>query len=155
MYISCCYFYSKNEFLSITCCMCFIGKLPLMFSLYKHPAFRICCRNCPFCCPAAGEAHTATAVGSVIEIESDGVTGAWEYANSDISGNPVSLSLVLDGEAIYTAQLAPGESLDGIELAAPLAPGSYQAMAVATVYDADGEQQLTNRVPVVLNVAEN
>ena len=103
--------------------------------------------------PAAGEAHTATAVGSVVEIEADGVTGTWEYSNSDISGNPIALSLVLDGAEIYSAKLQPGESLDGITLNAPVAAGTYQAMAVTTVADADGEDQLTTRVPVTLHVA--
>ena len=103
--------------------------------------------------PAAGEAHTATAVGSVVEIEADGVTGTWEYTNSDISGNPIALSLVLDGAEIYSAKLQPGESLDGITLNAPVAAGTYQAMAVTTVADADGEDQLTTRVPVTLHVA--
>ena len=103
--------------------------------------------------PAAGEAHTATTVGSVIEIEADGVTGAWDYSNSDISGNPISLSLLLDEAEIFAAKLQPGESLDGIALNAPLAAGTYQAMAVTVVTDADGENQLTTRVPVTLHVA--
>ena len=103
--------------------------------------------------PAAGEAHTATAVGNVVEIESDGVTGTWEYSNSDISGNPIALSLLLDDAEIFAAKLQPGESLDGITLNAPVAAGTYQAMAVTTVVDADGEDQLTTRVPVTLHVA--
>ena len=45
------------------------------------------------------------------------------------------------------------ESLDGIALNAPLAAGTYQAMAVTVVTDADGENQLTTRVPVTLHVA--
>ena len=87
-------------------------------------------------------------------VNADGVTGAWEYANSDISGNAITLSLVLDGKTLYSAQLTPGEQLDGITLDEPLAPGSYSAIAVTTVYDANGEQQLTNRVPVTLRVSD-
>ena len=35
----------------------------------------------------------------------------------------------------------------------PLAPGSYEATVVTTVYDADGAQQFSSRVPVTVNVA--
>ena len=105
--------------------------------------------------PASGEAHIATAVDNVINVAEDGVTAAWQYANSDLSGNAATLSLVLDGETIYTSgALKPGEVIDSIALDKPLEPGVYQAMAVTTVYDKDGEVQLTSRVPVTLNVAE-
>ena len=42
---------------------------------------------------------------------------------------------------------------DQITLDAPLAPGTYQAMAVTSIYDAEGNLQFANRVPVTLNVA--
>ena len=41
-----------------------------------------------------------------------------------------------------------------ITLDKPLEAGTYQALAVTTVYDDKGEAQLTSRVPVTLNVAE-
>ena len=104
--------------------------------------------------PASGEAHVSTSVGNVIEIADDGVTATWDYVNRDISGNAVTLSLVLDGETLYTSgALKPGEVIDSIQLGKPLEAGTYRAMAVTTVYDANGEVQLTNRVPVTLNVA--
>ena len=84
----------------------------------------------------------------------DGLTAAWQYANSDLSGNAATLSLQLDGEEIYKSDaLKPGEVIDSITLSKPLEPGTYQAMAVTTVDDADGEVQLVSRVPVTLNVA--
>ena len=54
---------------------------------------------------------------------------------------------------ILPAPLKPGEVIDSVTLNKPLAPGTYQALAVTTVYDANGEMQLTSRVPVTLNVA--
>ena len=46
------YLYTQNKPLSVTCRMRFIRKLPLVLSLYKHPAFRVCCRYALFCCPS-------------------------------------------------------------------------------------------------------
>ena len=104
--------------------------------------------------PASGEAHLATAVGNVIQVEPDGVTAAWHYSNSDLSGNSAVIALTLDGETIYTSDvLKPGEDLGEITLSKPLAPGEYQGIAVTTVYDEAGEKQLTSRVPVTLSVA--
>ena len=104
--------------------------------------------------PASGEAHIATAVDNAIEVDADGVTATWQYANSDLSGNAATLSLVLDGEEIYkSGALKPGDVIDSITLEKPLEAGTYQAMAVTTVYDDKGEAQLTSRVPVTLNVA--
>ena len=104
--------------------------------------------------PASGEAHIATAVDNAIEVAEDGVTANWQYANSALSGNAATLSLVLDGETIYTSgALKPGEVIESVTLDKPLAPGAYQAIAVTTVYDDNGEVQLTSRVPVTLNVA--
>ena len=105
--------------------------------------------------PASGEAHIATAVENAIEVAPDGVTATWQYSNSDLSGNAATLTLVLDGEEIYKSEaLKPGEVIESITLAKPLAPGAYDALAVTTVYDESGEVQLTSRVPVTLNVAE-
>ena len=104
--------------------------------------------------PASGEAHIATAVDNVIDVAEDGVTAAWEYTNSDLSGNVAILSLVLDsGETVFLTNVKPGEAIDSATLDEPLAPGTYKAMAVTTVVDEKGEAQLTTRVPVTLNVA--
>ena len=87
-------------------------------------------------------------------IAEDGVTAAWHYDNTAISRNPVVLSLQLDGETIFASEaLNPGETLEEITLDKPLEPGTYQAVAVTSIYDADGELQFANRVPVTLNVA--
>ena len=103
--------------------------------------------------PVTGEAHTSTAVGSVIDVADDGVTGVWQYVNSDISGNPVTLSLELDGEVLYVSDtLKPGETLEGLTLRRPLEPGEYKALAVTTIYGPDNEPLFTNRVPVTLKV---
>ena len=102
-----------------------------------------------------GEAYIRTDAGSVIAIESDGVTGVWSYVNSTISGNTVVLSITLDGEELFrSAPIAPGESLEGIELNRALTAGSHEAVAVTTVQDADGSVQCATRMPVVLEVAE-
>ena len=101
-----------------------------------------------------GDAHTATSVRNVIDVAEDGVTAAWHYDNTAISRNPVVLSLQLDGETIFASEaLNPGETLEEITLDKPLEPGTYQAVAVTSIYDADGELQFANRVPVTLNVA--
>ena len=42
MHISCCYFHSYHETMSFARCMGFVGKLPLVFSLYEHSALRVC-----------------------------------------------------------------------------------------------------------------
>ena len=104
--------------------------------------------------PSDGQAHTATSVQEAIEVEADGVTAAWRYDNAAISAQPVVLSLQLDGETIYTSDtLKPGEGIEQITLEKPLAPGSYQAVAVTTIYNKKGEVEFANRVPVTLNVA--
>ena len=104
--------------------------------------------------PASGEAHLSTAVDNAIEVAEDGVTATWQYANSDLSGNAAMIELVLDGEKLYSSgPLKPGETIEGIVLDKPLAPGSYEATVVTTVYDADGAQQFSSRVPVTVNVA--
>ena len=101
----------------------------------------------------SGEAHISTAVENGIQVAEDGVTATWQYANSDLSGNAAILTLVLDGETIYTSEaLKPGETVETLTLDKALASGEYQAMAVTTVYDAAGEAQLTSRVPVTINV---
>lgn len=102
-----------------------------------------------------GEAHTATTADSVIAIASDGVTGAWNYANQIISGNTVVLSIVLDGAEIYRSEpITPGETLSEIALTTALAAGEYEATAVTAIYDADGAYLFANRIPVTLSVAE-
>ena len=104
--------------------------------------------------PSDGQAHTATSVQETIEVEADGVTAAWRYDNNAISAQPVVLSIVLDDETIYTSDtLKPGEGIEQITLDEPLAPGSYEATAVTTIYNKKGEAEFTNRVPVTLNVA--
>ena len=104
--------------------------------------------------PESGEAHLSTAVDNVIQVAADGVTGQWQYVNSELSGNSATISLTLDGETLYTSKaLKPGEALESITLEKPLAPGAYKALAVSTVYDKSGEKQLVTRVPVTLNVA--
>ena len=103
--------------------------------------------------PEAGEAHLATEVNNAIQVAADGVTADWQYANSDLSGNTAAVALTVDGEAIWSGELTPGETLDGITLDKALEAGEYQAMVVTTVYDDAGEHQLTSRVPVTLNVA--
>ena len=104
--------------------------------------------------PAAGEAYAATGTGSEIMIEADGVTGAWEYANNDISGNSVVLTLQLEGETIYTSDaLKPGQTLETITLNKALEAGEYEALAVTTITDEAGEVLFANRVPVTLRVA--
>ena len=102
-----------------------------------------------------GEAYVKTDAGSVIAIEADGVTGAWRYVNSTISGNTVVLSITMDGEELFRSEpIAPGESLESIALNRALAAGRYEAVAVTTVQDADGSVQFATRMPVVLEVAE-
>lgn len=102
-----------------------------------------------------GEAHTATTADSVIAIASDGVTGAWNYANQIVSGNTVVLSIVLDGAEIYRSEpITPGETLSEIALTTALAAGEYEATAVTAIYDADGAYLFANRIPVTLSVAE-
>ena len=104
--------------------------------------------------PESGEAHLSTAVDNVIQVAADGVTGQWQFVNSELSGNSATISLTLDGETLYTSKaLKPGEALESITLEKPLAPGAYKALAVSTVYDKSGEVQLVTRVPVTLNVA--
>ena len=105
--------------------------------------------------PAAGEAHSATSVGNEIHVAADGVTASWDYHNTDISSNPVVLSLQVEGETVYTSQpLLPGQSVDTLTLSKPLAPGSHEGLAVSTVYDEEGNVQFANRVPVTVVVAE-
>ena len=98
----------------------------------------------------AAWAQTPASIGTF----PDGVTADWHYVNDAISSNSVVLNLTVDDQTVYTSEaLLPGQSVDGITLTAPLAPGTYQGMAVTTIYDAQGEMQLTNRVPVTIHVA--
>ena len=95
------------------------------------------------------------AVQSEIAVAADGVTADVQYTNGDISENAVVFSLELDGETLYTSEkLKPGERIEGATLSRALEAGSYDAVAVTTVYSANGERLSGSRVPVVLNVAE-
>ena len=100
-----------------------------------------------------GEAYTASTMGDVIRIAADGVHVEWSYTNDSISGNAVVLSILLDGEELYrSAQIQPGESVEGIALNRALSAGSYPAMAVMSVYDAEGAVVSATRVPVTIQV---
>ena len=62
-------------------------------------------------------------------------------------------AVVKDGVEIYISpKINPGEALVGFELDEPLAPGDYEAMAVASIYDETGERLFANRIPVTLHV---
>ena len=43
MHIARCDFYAKDKTSAVAGCVSFVGKLPLVLSLYKHSAFRIRC----------------------------------------------------------------------------------------------------------------
>ena len=103
--------------------------------------------------PENGEAHLSTSVDSDIQVAADGITAAWRYANSDISGNAATVTLVVDGETVFTRKLQPGETIDGITLEKPLAAGNYDALVVTTVDDNAGGTAMTTRVPVTMSVA--
>ena len=100
-----------------------------------------------------GEAYTASTMGDVIRVAADGVHVEWSYTNDSISGNAVVLSILLDGEEFYrSAQIQPGESVEGIALNRALSAGSYPAVAVMSVYDAEGAVVSATRVPVTIQV---
>ena len=100
-----------------------------------------------------GEAHTAATLEEVLTVAADGKSVAWAYTNNTISGNAVVLSIQLDGEELYaSAPLQPGESLPAFELSRALDAGEYEAVAVASVYDADGSFVSSTRVPVKIQV---
>ena len=100
-----------------------------------------------------GEAYTASTMGDVIRVAADGVHVEWSYTNDSISGNAVVLSILLDGEELYrSAQIQPGESVEGIALNRALSAGSYPAVAVMSVYDAEDAVVSATRVPVTIQV---
>ena len=100
-----------------------------------------------------GEAYTASTLSDVLKVADDGGTVEWSYPNDSISGNAVVLSILLDGEELYrSAQIQPGESVEGIALNRALSTGSYPAMAVMSVYDAEGAVVSATRVPVTIQV---
>jgi len=102
---------------------------------------------------AAGEAHTAATLENVLAVAEDGKTVTWAYTNDTISGNAVVLTIEMDGEELYrSAALQPGESLPAFELNRVLEAGSYDAVAVAAVYDAEGAFVSSARVPVGIQV---
>ena len=100
-----------------------------------------------------GDAYTASTLGDVLKVAADGVSVEWSYTNDSISGNAVVLSILLDGEELYrSAQIQPGESLEGVALNRALEAGSYEAVAVMSVYDAEGAAVSSTRVPVTVQV---
>ena len=100
-----------------------------------------------------GEAYSATQTGNVINIAADGKTGAWSFTNAALSGHEVVLQILLNGEAVYTSEpLAPGASIEEIELTRALEKGEYDAVAVAATYDADGNYASGTRTPITLKV---
>jgi hypothetical protein len=103
--------------------------------------------------PESGEAHLSTEVDSDIRVAADGVTAEGQYTNNDASGNTVAVTLVVDGETVFTRTLKPGEAIDGFTLEKPLAAGVHEAMVVTTVKDNAGENVMTTRVPVTISVA--
>src|SRR5699024_4905642 len=48
MNIPCSYFYSKNKTSLVASCVCFVCKLPFMFSFDKHSSIRVGSGNCLF-----------------------------------------------------------------------------------------------------------
>ena len=99
-----------------------------------------------------GDAYTASTLGDVLKV-ADGVRVEWSYTNDSISGNAVVLSILLDGEELYrSGRIQPGESLEGITLNRALESGSYEAVAVMSVYDAEGTVVSATRVPVTIQV---
>ncbi len=105
--------------------------------------------------PEQGDAHASVALQNEIAVAADGVTADLHYTNNDISNNAVVFSLELDGEALFTSeQLKPGESIEGATLSRALPAGAHEAMAVTSVYGADGIRLSGSRLPIVLNVAE-
>lgn len=102
---------------------------------------------------AAGDAHAAATLEETLNVQADGRTVRWAYTNDTISGNAVVLSIRLNDEELYTsAALQPGESLPAFELKRTLETGEYEAVAVASVYDANGEFLSATRIPVKICV---
>ena len=100
-----------------------------------------------------GDAYTASTLGDVLKVADDGVSVEWSYTNDSISGNAVVLSILLDGEELYRSGLIqPGESLEGVALNRALEAGSYEAVAVMSVCDAEGAAVSSTRVPVTIQV---
>ena len=100
-----------------------------------------------------GEAYTASTLSDVLKVADDGVTVEWSYTNDSISGNAVVLSILLDDVEFYRSGLIqPGESLEGITLSRALVNGSYEAVAVMRVCDAEGAVVSSTRVPVTIQV---
>ena len=84
-----------------------------------------------------------------------GVTGTWNYENRDLSGNAVVLSILMGQTELYRSEsIAPGERIEEIRLSQPLSAGTYEAVAVTAIYDADGNYLFANRIPVTLDVAK-
>ena len=100
-----------------------------------------------------GDAYTASTLGDVLKVAADGVSVEWSYTNDSISGNAVVLTILLDDVEFYRSGLIkPGESLEGFALSRALANGSYEAVAVMSVCDAEGAVVSSTRVPVTIQV---
>lgn len=98
---------------------------------------------------AEGQAHSASTLDNAVVIAADGVTGAWNYSNTLISGNAVIVALSVDGEEVLTTEaLEPGATLISFTLTEALSAGRHDGMVTATVYDADGEYVSATRIPV-------
>lgn len=102
---------------------------------------------------STGEATAAIAVTNRIEVAADGVTANWHYDNSDISHNAVVLKLQIGDQEVYASQpIKPGESIDQVTLDVALPAGTHKGIATTCIYDAQGELQFANRVPVTVEV---
>ena len=103
--------------------------------------------------PSAGEAHAASTLGNRIAVAADGTSATWRYANTIASGNTVVLHIELNGEEIYRSEpLAPGAQLQSFQFSRALTAGQYEAFAVTSVRDADGNTVSSTRVPVMIVV---
>ena len=103
--------------------------------------------------PTAGEAHVASTVGNRIAVGADGASVNWHYVNNAASGNPAELRIEMDGEELYHSEtIAPGGELNGFTLNRPLTTGEYQAYAITSVCDEDGNVVSSTRVPVTIVV---
>ena len=87
----------------------------------------------------------------MLVFDANGLAMDATLVNSETSGNDVVFSLEVDGEVIYASDpIAPGESLQSIQLDTPLAPGNYEAIATQTTYGPDGTYLSAVRIPIAL-----
>ena len=98
---------------------------------------------------SVGESHLSTQLGSVLVFDQSGLSQDVTVRNSADSANAMVFELLVDGAAVYTSEpLEPGEELTSIQLAAALEPGNYEAVAVQSARDAEGNALSSVRVPV-------